>query len=151
VLGGGRAYVNEALTGTTLWLDIDVTDESEDPGDLRQQLVDGIGDEYAKRFFVLDELFSGRHPMHASHAYLVFAGVVTDLQSHGIGTRLLSEQLAQLDASGRPAYLEASCDRNAALYARLGFAPFGEPVSLPDGPSLQPMWRQPSAITGDFA
>jgi ribosomal protein S18 acetylase RimI-like enzyme len=154
VLAGGRGYVNEAMTAATLWLDIDVSDNSEDAGDLRERLIDGVGSEYAKRFFVLDEMFSARHPTHESHAYLVFIGVVPELQGRGIGTHFLTEQLTGLDNAGRPAYLEASSERNTALYARVGFASFGEPVALPDGPSLQPMWRRASYVSagpGEFA
>lgn len=44
-----------------------------------------------------------------------------------------------------PVYLEASTPRNRALYERHGFRDHGEPIPLPDGPRLQPMWRTPGA------
>lgn len=144
VLSGGQAYVTEDLTGASLWLDVDVTANDDDPEALRQHLVDGLGAEYAKRFFVLDELLSAGHPMQHSHAYLLFAGVLPELQSQGIGTAVLSHRLTQLDGAGQPAYLEASSDRNSRLYARLGFAPVGDQVTMPQGPVLTPMWRSPS-------
>jgi len=142
VLTGGEAYMTDQGTGVSLWLDVDVDAPDEDAsGDFEGLLVDGIAVEYAKRFFVLDELFNASHPTDESHAYLAFAGVVPRAQRQGVGTALIMLRLAALDAAGRPAYLEASCPRNAALYARLGFAPLGEPIAPPDGPPLQPMWR----------
>jgi hypothetical protein len=39
------------------------------------------------------------------------------------------------------AYLEASSERNARLYDRLGFRHVRTPLQLPDGPPLYPMWR----------
>jgi GNAT superfamily N-acetyltransferase len=147
VLTQGHASITEDGAGCALWLDVDVTAEpDEDGASFRQLFIDGLGTEYAKRFFVLDDLFSANHPTHESHRYLLFIGVVPHLHSHGIGTALLTDEISKLDTLGRPAYLEASCLRNAALYARLGFTPFGEPLSLPEGgPSLHPMWRSPSA------
>ena len=40
-----------------------------------------------------------------------------------------------------PVYLEASAARNVPLYERHGFRLTGEPVTLPDGPTVWPMWR----------
>ena len=41
-----------------------------------------------------------------------------------------------------PAYHEASSPRNRALYERHGYVTQGE-FTLPDGPPLWPMWRDP--------
>ncbi|MFJ8632616.1 hypothetical protein [Streptomyces sp. NPDC093568] len=41
------------------------------------------------------------------------------------------------------ACLEASSVRSRRLYERLGFEPEGEPIALPDGPRMWPMWREP--------
>jgi ribosomal protein S18 acetylase RimI-like enzyme len=150
VLAEGRGYVTADGSGAALWLDVDVTaPDTEDGGAFQQRFVDALGPEYAKRFFALDELFTARHPGHEPHAYLVFVGVVPDRQNQGVGTALLSTHLSELDAAGRPAYVEASTTRNAGLYARLGFAPLGEPITLPEGPALHPMWRpaRPSSST----
>jgi len=142
VLTGGEAHITEGQTGTAMWLDVDITAApEEDSGELRQLLVSGIGAQYAERFFALDDMFSAKHPMHESHAYLIFVGVVPHVQNQGVGGGLLSHRLAELDQASRAAYVEASSPRNAALYARLGFSPMGAPIKLPDGPSLYPMWR----------
>jgi len=141
-LTDGQAYVSADLSGTALWLDVDVEAQATEDGDaLRQRLIEGLGPEYAKRFFVLDELFSGSHPAHESHAYLLFIGVRPDRQCQGVGTALLAAGLEAVDATSRPAYVEASSTRNAALYARHRFESMDSTLALPDGPSLYPMWR----------
>jgi RimJ/RimL family protein N-acetyltransferase len=51
--------------------------------------------------------------------------------------------LERCDSDGVPAYLEASSERSAALYERLGFVHLGV-LELPDGaPPLWPMRRPP--------
>jgi len=54
---------------------------------------------------------------------------------------MLRHRYTELDPAGRHAYLEASSDRNARLYERLGFRHVRTPLLLPDGPPLYPMWR----------
>jgi RimJ/RimL family protein N-acetyltransferase len=55
---------------------------------------------------------------------------------------VLQPVLSICDTDGSPAYLESSNAANMAFYRRLGFVPTGE-ITLPDGPSLYPMWRDP--------
>ncbi len=50
--------------------------------------------------------------------------------------------LETCDERGLPAYLEATSERNKQLYQRHGFEVVGE-ITLRDGPSLWPMWREP--------
>ena len=82
------------------------------------------------------------HPREL-HWYLPFAGVVTAHQGRGIGSALLAPVLARCDADGLPAYLEATSERNRALYLRHGFVDRHE-IALPDGPTLWGMWREPA-------
>ena len=44
-------------------------------------------------------------------------------------------------ADGIPAYLEASDERTRRIYLRHGYADYGSPIRLPDGPSMYPMTR----------
>jgi ribosomal protein S18 acetylase RimI-like enzyme len=60
------------------------------------------------------------HPT-APHAHLQFLGVSSRAQGQGIGSAMLKQTLAPLDAGGIVGYLEASTERNVALYARHGF------------------------------
>lgn len=86
-------------------------------------------------------LTEARHPVGQAHLYLVFLGVVPAAQGRGHGGDLLRRRLARADADGLPAYLEASSPRSRALYERHGFRDTGEPMPLPDGPPVWPMWR----------
>jgi GNAT superfamily N-acetyltransferase len=83
-----------------------------------------------------------KHP-HEPHYYLQFAGVEPDRQGQGIGSQLLRPVLERCDREGVPAYLEATSERNVALYERHGFA-LVDKISLPHGgPPLWRMWREP--------
>src|SRR5271166_2088182 len=61
-----------------------------------------------------------RHPREP-HYYFANIGVVPEMQGRGIGSALMRPTLERCDARGLAAYLEASSERNAALYERLGF------------------------------
>jgi len=87
------------------------------------------------------ELTEARHPAGPEHLYLVFLGVLPAARGRGLGGGLLRERLAPADAEGVPAYLEASSRRSRALYERYGFRDTGDPIQLPDGPCVWPMWR----------
>lgn len=80
------------------------------------------------------------HPKVA-HAHLVFLGVSPSAQGCGVGSAILKHTLAPLDAAGIPAYLEATSERNIALYERHGFAISGE-FKLP-GLYMRTMFREP--------
>lgn len=73
-----------------------------------------------KRAKELGARLSACHPS-VPHAHLQFLGVTSAAQGRGIGSALLKETLAPLDRTGTVAYLEASTERNVALYARHGF------------------------------
>ena len=84
----------------------------------------------------------GRHPK-APHWYLFAIGVDPDHQGRGVGSALLDAVLSRCDELGEPAYLEASTEANARLYARYGFT-FVESVDVePGGPTARLMWREP--------
>jgi GNAT superfamily N-acetyltransferase len=61
-----------------------------------------------------------RHPRPA-HCYIPFVGVVPERQGAGLGARLVRHALDRCDGERLPAYLEATTERNAVLYERLGF------------------------------
>ncbi|TDE56714.1 N-acetyltransferase [Nonomuraea mesophila] len=92
------------------------------------------------------ELTAARHPSDHDHLYLQFLGVHPACQGKGAGSALLARGLARADAAGLPAYLEASGQANQRLYERHGFVPHGDPILLPDGPAVRPMWREPGII-----
>ena len=84
-----------------------------------------------------------RHPPEP-HFYIRTIGVRTALQGQGIGSLLMQPTLERADSAGLPTYIEASTERSAALYERLGFRHMGL-FELPDGgPPVWPM-RRPAA------
>lgn len=81
------------------------------------------------------------HPREP-HWYLFAVGVVPEATGEGRGTALLQPVLERCDDDRLPAYLEASTEDNARLYARLGFESRDE-VEVLDGVRVRPMWREP--------
>jgi len=77
------------------------------------------------------------------HFYVPYVGVAPDAQGSGLGTKLLGRTLERADGGRLPTYLEATSERNAALYERLGFKHLG-PFTVLDSPPLWPMRRPPS-------
>jgi RimJ/RimL family protein N-acetyltransferase len=88
--------------------------------------------------------FFERNHLQEPHYYIRYVGVATRFQGQGLGSALLRPTLDRCDREGLPAYLEASSERSAALYERLGFVHLGE-LRVPDGPRFWPMRREPAA------
>jgi len=77
------------------------------------------------------------------HWYLYYMGTKADRRSSGVGSALLQAVLQRSDSEQTPAYLEATSERNRAMYERHGFETRGE-IALPGGgPTMIPMWRSP--------
>jgi GNAT superfamily N-acetyltransferase len=88
-------------------------------------------------------IIEAAHPREP-HWYLSVLGTEPAAQRRGIGGRLLTPVLDRCDDQGIGAYLESSKEQNLAFYARFGFTVTGE-LTLPQGPPLWPMWREPKA------
>lgn len=82
-----------------------------------------------------------RH-LRGPHFYIPYVGVAPHAQGHGLGTTLMKATLDRCDHERLPAYLEATSERNATLYARLGFEHLGQ-FTLGNSPPLWPMRRAP--------
>jgi GNAT superfamily N-acetyltransferase len=76
------------------------------------------------------------------HYYVRDVGVLPDMQGRGLGSALMRPTLERCDRESLPAYLEASSERSAALYERLGFQLMRE-LSVGDSPPLRLMVRPP--------
>jgi GNAT superfamily N-acetyltransferase len=85
-----------------------------------------------------------RH-VRGPHYYIRDIGVHPGMQGRGLGSALLRPTLDRCDRQGLPAYLEASSERNAALYERLGFKLTKE-LRRAGGPPLRLMLRRPHAM-----
>jgi GNAT superfamily N-acetyltransferase len=84
-----------------------------------------------------------RKHLREPHFYVPYVGVAPEGQGAGLGTKLLGRTLERADAAGLPTYLEATSERNAALYERLGFEHLGAFTVL-GSPPLWPMSRPAS-------
>jgi GNAT superfamily N-acetyltransferase len=82
------------------------------------------------------------HHVREPHYYVRDVGVLPEMQGRGLGRALLGPTLRRCDREGLPAYLEASSERNAALYGRLGFKLIDE-LRVNDSPPLRLMLRPP--------
>jgi ribosomal protein S18 acetylase RimI-like enzyme len=94
----------------------------------------------ARGWAMIDQM----HPKEP-HWYLAVLGTDPDAQGRGVGSALMRPVLDDCDRNGVGAYLESSKERNLAFYARHGFRVTGK-VTLPDGPPIWPMWRDPRSI-----
>lgn len=105
---------------------------------------------------LLDEWFGGRagelralfdqfdehHPQEQPHYYLSWWATHRDHAGRGLGTVLIEENLAEIDATGLPAFLESTNPANLARYEALGFERRSE-FGPPGGPVITTMWRSP--------
>jgi ribosomal protein S18 acetylase RimI-like enzyme len=87
-----------------------------------------------------------RH-LREPHYYFPYIGVAPQAQGRGLGSRLMRPTLDRCDREGLPAYLEASSERNAALYERLGFQVKSE-LRVGASPPLRLMVRRPTPDLG---
>jgi ribosomal protein S18 acetylase RimI-like enzyme len=76
------------------------------------------------------------------HYYVRDIGVHPDTQGRGLGSALMRPTLDRCDQEGLSAYIEASSERSAALYARLGFQLIEE-LRVWGSPPLRLMLRPP--------
>lgn len=114
------------------------------PPDDREALVaalERVTEEYHPAALELFDLMKQHRPT-TPHYYLALLGTRPEHQGRGLGSALLTPVLSRCDREGAPAYTESSNLRNIRLYERRGFEVIDE-LTLPDGPPLWPMWRQP--------
>jgi len=141
VLPAGRALMNTSGDGACLELPTDGWHMS-----LRQQLLSAatflriLGRRLGEASQLAAEM-ERRHPTEP-HYYVAYVGVRTSAQGQGLGTTLMGPTLERCDKEGVPAYLEATNERNAGLYERLGFEHVGS-FSVLDSPPLWAMRRPP--------
>lgn len=133
-----QVYTAHECIAGAVWLPPDAPEDAH----LDERLAE-ISTEDAGRLAGTFELMEANHPTEPHH-YLFLLATRPEWQSKGIGSTLLRPVIDRCDRDGMPAYLEATSEGNRRLYLRHGFEPVGE-IRLPGGPSMWPMWRDPSA------
>lgn len=128
------AQAEEGLVGAAIWL----------PPGAHAFQSSGLQEALRLPFFISIAGFGGmnranalgaelaRHHPHVPHAHLTFIGVAPSAQGLGVGSAILKATLAHVDALNVPAYLEATTERNVALYKRHGFETTAE-FDVPKG------------------
>jgi GNAT superfamily N-acetyltransferase len=94
----------------------------------------------ADEVHALFDLLEDHHPDDEPHYYLSLWATRRDHAGRGIGTALIRENLARIDAERMPAYLESSNPANLPRYEVLGLRR-RDNLSPPDGPVITTMWR----------
>lgn len=135
-----RIEVAGSFRGVAIW--IEVTTRFSLPIPEYEQRLAACCDPHTHRFAALDAAMEHHHPL-GPHEYLAYLAVVPKHQGQGIGSRLLRHRLTRLDAAGRTTYLDATGDRNAALYRRHGFRDLAQ-IQIGDEVALHPMYREPN-------
>ena len=96
--------------------------------------------ERADEVISLFERFEEHHAAGEPHYYLSLWATHRKHAGRGLGTALIRENLARIDAERMPAYLESTNPANMPLYEGLGFDR-REEFGPPDGPVITTMWR----------
>jgi GNAT superfamily N-acetyltransferase len=138
-LSHGETYTDQGVSGAALWAAPDTDPLSVEP--VYAERLNAIAGLDAPRLFEIVELLEAHSPQER-HYHLQFLGVVPERQGAGLGGALMAPMLQRCDRDGVAAYLEATSDRNRALYERHGFRARGD-IPLPGGPALWRMWREP--------
>jgi GNAT superfamily N-acetyltransferase len=110
---------------------------------LREGRAFGAGLGRAARLGMAMEWHHARE-VRGPHYYFRDIGVLPEMQGRGLGSALMAPTLELCDREGLPAYLEASSERSAALYERLGFKHLAE-LSVLGSPPLWLMLRPPAS------
>ena len=101
---------------------------------------------YLARAAILLPAIELRH-LREPHYYFAHIGVTPQAQGKGLGSTLMRPTLDRCDQEELPAYLEASSERSAALYERLGFRITRE-LRVAGSPPLRLMVRPPAPSAG---
>jgi GNAT superfamily N-acetyltransferase len=138
-LAHGEVWSDADGAGAALWAHPGEDPLSRDES-YGERLAEAAGAD-ALRMFEVVEILEAHAPKEPHH-HLQFLAVHPGRQGAGIGGALMAPVLARCDRDGEAAYLEATCDRNRALYERHGFRAIGA-IPIPGGPALWAMWRDP--------
>jgi ribosomal protein S18 acetylase RimI-like enzyme len=139
----GNVEVSTDMTAAAVWT-VETGAAKPHPEPATGRLAAALGPQAAEHVHVFDLALHEREPVGARFEKLALLAVRPGCQRRGLGSALLAHHLADLDQRQIPAYLEASSKQSRELYRRFGFRDQGEPITLPRGPQLYPMWREPA-------
>lgn len=134
----GTAYAEGSIAGAALWLPPETQSDEDGLWAIMEQTVP------AERMEIIGSAFDEieRYIPQEPFWYLALLGVDPAHQGEGVGSALLTHTLRQCDEKQQPAFLEATSERNAALYRRHGFEDAGT-VALSGARRFLAMVRRP--------
>jgi Acetyltransferase (GNAT) family len=106
-----------------------------------EQLLTALLGSGAPEVQTLFERFDKHHPQDEPHYYLSLWATHRDHAGRELGTALIHDNLARIDAERMPAYLESTNLANLPRYEALGFHRRGE-FGPAGGPVITAMWRE---------
>jgi GNAT superfamily N-acetyltransferase len=114
---GHTAWMLDECSAIALWLAPGAEPDGDSIASVLSETVAAV--KHEDTFAVLQQM-EDNHPS-APHWYLPWLAVEHGRQGEGLGSTLLKQCLAHVDASGLPAYLETPNPRTIPLYERHGF------------------------------
>lgn len=144
---GGWVAHSDQFDGMLSWLPPGhrplTSDQARDSMDELQAVTGPCG----HRVSLLMEELERRHPVDLpAHCAVVAAGISPASRSSGLLRGLVGRFREHAIAHGAGVYAEASSQRSLRLWKRLGLREYGEPLVMPDGPSLYPIFAEAHSI-----
>lgn len=139
----GCVWMTDDGGAAALWIPPGEPELSDEDEARVEPLLRELVGSHADDVLTLLDAFDANHPRHTPHYYLSLLGTHPDHRGRGKGMGLLAANLAQIDETGMPAYLESSNPANDHRYKRLGFVQVSEFAAPAGGPTVACMWRDP--------
>ncbi|MET8323352.1 GNAT family N-acetyltransferase [Micromonospora sp. NPDC005189] len=116
------------------------------PSNYRSRLADAAGP-HARQFELLDQLLTQVRPTEP-HYHLAVLAVPPAARRCGIGAAMLTHHESRLDRIDMPSWTE-TIHSSQDVYRRHGYLP-RPALTLPDGPVIAPMRRNPHPARGSW-
>ena len=116
------------------------------PSNYRSRLTYAAGP-HARQFELLDHILTQVRPTEP-HYHLAVLAVLPAAQRRGIGAAMLTHHESRLDSIDMPSWTETT-PNSQDVYRRYGYLP-RPALTLPDGPVIAPMRRNPHPNRGSW-
>lgn len=136
--------MTDDATSVAVWIPPGLPELSDDQEAGFEALVAELFAVRAPELMALFERFEQHHPSEVPHYYLSLWATRPEHAGRGLGTSLINDNLARIDAEAMPAYLESTNPANLPRYEALGFRARSQ-FGPAGGPVITTMWRPAQA------